>query len=316
MKKFVLTFTPNPALDLSGEVDQVIPNEKNYVHKEKRNPGGNAINVARVLTRLGTSAIASGFLGGSTGRELVQLLKAEKVPTDFIPIAENTRINITVQNLKTHDQTRLSFPGPKISAQEESCALQYLDRKQKQISLAVIGGSFPENYSFLDANQWIRQCVGFNIPVVVDVPGKYLKKLRHEKMFFIKPNFTEWVQATGFRSLKKENLLQKVIDFTRNYFKHTEWICISSFGGGALLIGRERVYHALLPKLTVRSTVGAGDSMVAGWIHGVSAQYTPVDCLRIAMACAGATLQTRGTALADAKEVRRLFSKIKVFEVQ
>jgi len=96
MRKVVCTITPNPALDLSGIVDSIKPNEKNYIRNEQRYPGGNAINAARILKRLGVPVVASGFLGGSTGNEIFQLLKAEELKQHFIQIKESSRINITV----------------------------------------------------------------------------------------------------------------------------------------------------------------------------------------------------------------------------
>src|SRR4051812_19529252 len=104
----IYSFTPNPALDLGGFVDEIIPNEKAYVDHESRAPGGNAINSARVMKRLGAPVVATGFLGGGIGDELKSLLDREKVNHHFIPIRESTRVNITVSNRKTHLQTRLS----------------------------------------------------------------------------------------------------------------------------------------------------------------------------------------------------------------
>ena len=114
----IYTVTPNPALDLGGVVDQIAPNEKNYVHGETRYPGGNAINVARVLTRLRVPVLATGFLGGSIGDEIRNLLDEEGVAHDFVSIQGHTRISITVSNLSNHQQTRFSFPGPTIRPRE------------------------------------------------------------------------------------------------------------------------------------------------------------------------------------------------------
>src|SRR3989338_8323134 len=94
----VYTVTPNPALDLSGHVSKIVPNEKNYVFRERRDPGGNGINVARVAARLGASTVALGLIGGSPGNEIATLLTQASVAHDFIKIRSTTRTNVTITN--------------------------------------------------------------------------------------------------------------------------------------------------------------------------------------------------------------------------
>src|SRR4051794_38506179 len=118
--------TPNPALDLGGTVENLIPNEKAYVHDETRFPGGNAINAARIIKKFGQPVVAGGFLGGAIGQELEALLKREGVSCQFVPIQGCTRVGVTVSNSKTHLQTRLSFPGPKIRPQEAKSLVQWM----------------------------------------------------------------------------------------------------------------------------------------------------------------------------------------------
>ena len=114
--------TLNPALDLSGHVPRLLPNEKNYVLRQRLDPGGNGINAARMAARLGTQVTLLGFLGGSAGDQIEGLLKREKsahtMRLAFTPIQNSTRTNVTVTNDSDHSQTRLTFPGPGISGAE------------------------------------------------------------------------------------------------------------------------------------------------------------------------------------------------------
>ena len=114
----IYLITPNPALDISGTVDQLIADEKNYVTDEIRSAGGNGINAARIAHRLGAKVIASGFLGGPTGDEIKNLLDKENIKHHFVKTVGNTRINLTISNHNTHSQTRLSFPGANIKFNE------------------------------------------------------------------------------------------------------------------------------------------------------------------------------------------------------
>ena len=119
----ILTLTPNPALDVSGTVPKLVPNEKSYISHEMRLPGGNGINAARVAHRLGSEVITTGFLGGTSGLELLDLLKLEKIPNHFIEIQGQTRTNITISNNFSHEQTRLSFSGFRINKNEMTALL-------------------------------------------------------------------------------------------------------------------------------------------------------------------------------------------------
>ena len=123
--KKVYAITPNPALDLNGDTKKITPNEKNYILRESRFPGGNAINNARILSRLNCPVSVSGFLGGATGDQLENLLDAEKMHTDFVRIAKDTRINVTISNRSTHKQNRFSFPGPPIQTLEKKLLIKW-----------------------------------------------------------------------------------------------------------------------------------------------------------------------------------------------
>ncbi len=155
LRRTILAITPNPALDLSGTVKVLKPNEKTYVSNEIRNPWGNSINAGRILNRLGIPIVTSGFLGGSTGDEVQSLLHIENIPTEFIKIQNSTRINVTVSSKHSHDQTRLSFPGPAIKKWEKDRLIQFVKRK-KNLSFLLVGGSLPEGFSAVDIIQLIQ----------------------------------------------------------------------------------------------------------------------------------------------------------------
>jgi fructose-1-phosphate kinase PfkB-like protein len=187
----IYTITPNPVLDISGIVDKLVTDEKNYVRNEARFPGGNAINVARLLTRLGVPAIASGFLGQSVGKEIEDLLDDENVRHSFVAIADHTRISVTVSNSRTHQQTRLSFAGPKLKPLE----IEQLKKRVAKLSsrsMLVLGGSFRPGFKISDAKYLIGAARKREIPIVVDVPGDLLSKLDLSGVTLIKPNLIEF----------------------------------------------------------------------------------------------------------------------------
>lgn len=308
MKDFIFALTPSPALDLGGIVDNLEPNEKSYVHDETRSPGGNAINVARILTRLKTPVIATGFLGGSTGQEIKYLLDEEGVRNKFVNIKGHSRICVIVSNQRDHRQTRLTFPGPRISRGEKQSLFKMFEN-QKRISLLIIGGSLPNGFQASDVRWLIRIARRRGIECIVDSPSDVLKELLPERPLLIKPNLIEFQQLThsGVRSISGvRREVQKLLRYVR-------FVCVSSVEGGALLVTKSNTYFGRIPKVNIKSTVGAGDSMVGAMVAQLYRNNNSEEALlRWGLAAAAATLAQPGTAFGKALEMRRLYQETKV----
>jgi 1-phosphofructokinase family hexose kinase len=313
----IYTITPNPVLDICGIVDELVTDEKNYVRSEERFPGGNAINVARLLTRLGVPVTATGFLGQSVGREIEGLLDVEKVRHSFVPIADHTRISVTVSNSKTHLQTRLSFAGPTLKQIE----IQQLKKRAAALSprsTLVLGGSFPPGFKISDAKQLIKAARKRDIPVIVDVPGDLLRKLDLKGVTLIKPNLVEFQELIG----RKLTTVASVARAARRLASKVDLVCVSSVGGGAILASRDFVCFGKTPPIKIKTTVGAGDSMVAGMVAELWRRNTTIyndrelvsELLRHGLAAAAATLSTSGTTLGRARDVVKYYGRINVSE--
>lgn len=305
IRSHVLTVTPNPALDMGGVVERIKPNEKTYVHDETRSPGGNAINVARILTRLRVPVQATGFLGGGVGKEIGFLLDQENVKNEFIEIKGHSRISVTVSNRSDHQQTRLSFSGPTIQRSERQ-RLFHLFAHRRHISLLVIGGSLPGGFESRDVRKLMKQARRRNIGVVVDTPGRVLRDLLDERTLLTKPNLDEFQELTGTRV----KTIGSVIAEARKWLDRVSFFCISSVEGGTLLVTSENSYFGRIPKVTIRSSVGAGDSMVGAMVarlhHGVSSGE---DLLRWGLAASAANLSHHGTAMGSSHDIQTLFKR-------
>ncbi|MGE5087275.1 MAG: 1-phosphofructokinase family hexose kinase [Bacillota bacterium] len=311
MQKIVFTITPNPALDLSGVVKELKPNEKVYVYDEQRAPGGNSINTARILNRLKIPVVASGFLGGSTGGEIENLLEKEHLKHRFIKVAESSRVNVTVSNVSDHLQTRLSFPGPHIKRSEKQ-RLFDLVAKQRQMSMLVLGGSLPKGFGPADMLHVMKLAHVRGIGCVVDCPGDVLSQVIKGKPRLIKPNLEEFQILTRSRV----SSLRAVHKKCQELLSDVEMICVSSVEEGALLVTRKGSFFGRIPRITVRSSVGAGDSMVGAMVAQLyQGQLAGESILRWGLASAAATLRHSGTKLGQASEIRSLSKKIKINEV-
>ena len=304
MKKYIYSITPNPALDISGTVENLVPNEKSYVHNVCREPGGNGINAARIISRLGCPVVVSGFLGGATGDEILSLLIEEKLSCDFLRIRNGSRFNITISNNHDHLQTRLTFPGPLVEKKERDLLEKKVSKLIKEISLLIIGGSVTSNTNTRYIERIMSLANNYGVPCVIDCPAPTLAKLINFKPVFIKPNLTEFQLLThssvkSIKAVKKaaEKLLIKV-----------PRICISSVEGGALLVTKENTYFGRIPKVKIRSTVGAGDSMVGAICAQLyKKNVSNEDLLRWGLAASASTLSQVGTKLGNAKDIAELY---------
>ena len=318
----IYTFTLNPALDLSGTVRKIVPNEKNYVLNELRFPGGNGINAARTIHKLGFPVIASGFLGGGIGNEIRHLLTLEGIKHQFIEIKDDTRINVTVSILKSHLQTRLSFPGPQVKKNEIRLLLNFIS-KIKPPALLLIGGSRPHGFSTLNLAHIIRFCETHGIYIIVDSPSNVLKEVLEKKLLLIKPNLSEFQELVH----KKIHSIESVIAEAKKLTNKIQFICVSSVEDGAVLVSSQGVWFGKIPKVKVKSTVGAGDSMVGAMVSFLwkskiqsmnSAQIenfkhtSSSEMLKWGLAAACATLVRPGTAQGEAKDIRKFYEQISV----
>jgi 1-phosphofructokinase family hexose kinase len=312
----IYTLTPNPSLDLGGFVENIIPNEKTYIYGETRAPGGNSINSARIIHRLGVPVVVSGFIGGGVGQELSALLKREGLSQHFIKIKGETRVGVTVSAVHTKRQTRLSFPGPEILPSEKRALLAFI-KKMKKSDLLIIGGSLPRNFAVKDLLQILKLCKKKGVRTVVDCPGKILKRTVPFGPLLVKPNLIEFQEMTG----KKIRTLPAVLEQAQKMLKHVPLVCVSSVEGGALLVTRQGAWHGHIPKVKIRSVVGAGDSMVGAIMvqlakHPLEYLESHGDeLLRWGLAASCATLTHTGTSLGSAREIKNFYPRVAVKKI-
>jgi 1-phosphofructokinase family hexose kinase len=301
MEKHVFAITPNPALDLSGDVENLKANEKAYVLSELRTPGGNAVNAARILARLKIPVLATGFLGGSTGEEIKCLLNEEKVRNKFVRIDGHSRISVTVLNKANSQQTRLSFLGPNIKAREREQLFKVFEG-DRRVSLLVLGGALPKGFRSTDIIHFMRLAKKRGIESIIDCPASVLRNIVPSRPLLIKPNLDEFQELTRSNVRSRISVLKEA----RKMLKLVPYVCVSSVEGGALLVTRDGSYFGRIPKTKIKSTVGAGDSMVGA----MAAQFhigmrSGAELLRWGLAASAATLAHSGTAMGGAREIRR-----------
>jgi len=255
----IYTVTLNPSIDYIVEVNHFQIGEINRMKNDNKFPGGKGINVSRVLKRLGVESIALGFVGGFTGEYIVNELEKEKVLTNFVKVDEDTRINI---KLKSQSETEINGQGPTISDEKLNQFLNKLNQIKQDDYLVLAGNipsSLPQNL-YEKLTQWAYE-KGINI--VVDASGKTLLDVVRHKPFFIKPNHHELGELFDISITSIDQAIpygKKLIEMGAKN------VGISLAGDGAVLLTENDVYVANVPKGKVINSVGAGDSLVAGFL--------------------------------------------------
>lgn len=279
----IYTITLNPSLDYIVRVNDFEIGKVNRTENEKISPGGKGINVSIVLSNLGVKSKALGYIAGFTGEEIEKRVKEYGFPCDFIKVKTGmSRINIKLQN--SHE-TEINGQGPKIEEGEIQALYSKLDAI-KEGDLLVLAGAIPNTLPQDTYAAIMKRLKRKNVKFVVDATKGLLKSVLEYNPFLIKPNNHELEELfnTSFRSV--DEIVQhgrKLQDMG------AENVIVSMAGAGAILITSDRVFKSAAPKGIVKNSVGAGDSMVAGFIAGYLTNNNLKDAFKMGVAAGSAT---------------------------
>ncbi|WP_088815563.1 MULTISPECIES: 1-phosphofructokinase [Listeria] len=288
----IYTITLNPSIDYIVEVADLKIGDLNRMKRDYKLPGGKGINVSRVLNQLGVKTIASGFLGGFTGRFIAEWLTKEGIATDFADIADDTRINI---KLKAGDETEINGLGPDITEAEVAAFFAQLEKVQAN-DVVILSGSVPPSLGANFYDRIIQLCLKKGAEFMIDTTGAELLRALSKKPILIKPNHHELAELFGVHFESKEDLIPYGKKCLELGAKH---VIVSMAGDGALLFTGDDVYFAEPIKGQVKNSVGAGDSMIAGFVGTFAETGDPVRAFQFGVATGTATAFSTDLATAD-----------------
>jgi 1-phosphofructokinase family hexose kinase len=304
----IYTVTLNPALDRTVAVKQLLEDDTNRILSEHYYAGGKGIDVSRVIRELGGLSIALGLVGGYDGLHLEGLLINAGVMTDFTKISGETRTNIIIKEQATGRQLAISATGPDVSATEIGQFYQHVLQAQPMDYL-VLSGSLPRGVTHNLYGQLILAGRKKGSFVVLDTDGTALKESVNYQPTCIKPNTHELSRLVG-RELMAEGEIIRACEEVHQ--KGISYVLLSRGKEGLILSTGEQRIKAVAPPVKVDSTVGAGDSAVAGFVMAHSQGKDLVECVRLACAAGTATAQTPGTELCHRVEVERILPLVKL----
>ena len=302
----IYTVTLTPSIDYVVNMEQLVEGMVNRVSTEHFYAGGKGINVSQILNQHGISNRALGFISGFTGNFIEGSLKEKGIDTDFIRLSEGySRINMKIKT--TTDETEINGMGPHIPKTEIDKLYRQLDLLTADDTL-VLAGSIPATLPDDFYEKMMEHVQDRGVKVVVDATKNLLLNVLTYRPFLIKPNHHEIAEMFGVTISTTEDLLQygnRLKDMgARN-------VLISMGGDGAILLAENgEVYRSNVPKGVVKNSVGAGDSMVAGFIAGYEKTQCYEQALRLGAASGSATAFSSDVATAE--EILALVKEIVV----
>ncbi|MDR2832326.1 MAG: 1-phosphofructokinase [Streptococcaceae bacterium] len=296
----IYTITLNPAIDFIVRLDTLNIGEVNRMTSDDKFPGGKGINVSRLLNFLGTPTTALGFLGGFTGKFIEEKLQAEGICSDFTTIKQDTRLNI---KLNADGETEINGAGPNITETEIQVFLQKLNQLTSE-DIVILSGSAPKSLGNEFYQQIIKKIKERQAAFVIDVEGQMLINSLVFEPLLIKPNHYELAAMFETHFETKEEMIPYAKELLKLGSKH---VLISMGGAGALMITKDAVYFAEPIKREVKNSVGAGDSMVAGFVDEFVKTQDALRAFKMGVACGSAS------AFCDDLASRALIEKVLEF---
>lgn len=297
----IFTVTFNPSLDYVVHMDSFEPGRLNRTRGEQLYPGGKGINVSVMLKNLGLESKALGFLAGQTGRAIEELAAKNGCCVDFIPVKSGfSRINVKI---KADQESEINGQGPQIAPEEINLLLERLDALEDGDFL-VLAGSIPDTLPS-DIYQQILKRLKKKIQPVVDATGELLLGVLKYRPFLVKPNHHELGALFG-RELTLEEIPEYAAKLQALGARN---VLVSMAGDGALLLTEDgKRFQDRPPKGTVVNSVGAGDSMVAGFLYGWITTHDYAQAFRWGLAAGSASAFQDW--LANKEEIEKLFHNI------
>ena len=285
----IYTITLNPALDYIIKLKELVPNEINTSESEYILPGGKGINVSIILKRLDVESVTLGFISGFTGKEIQKLVEKEKIQTDFINLEEgHSRINVKI--LEDEKETAINSKGPLVDNKSIEKLYQKLSNL-KENDILVLSGSIPKGIKEDIYEEICEKIKNKNVKIVVDSTKKLLLNTLKYRPFLIKPNHHELGEIFNVQIVNQNQAIEYAKKLQQ---KGARNVLVSMGSDGSVLLdenGNTYKKDVIKNKKAI-NTVGAGDSMVAGFLAGYLKFENYEKALNLGISSATATVNS------------------------
>ncbi|WP_297277101.1 1-phosphofructokinase [uncultured Brachyspira sp.] len=303
----VYTLTLNPAVDYYIDMNNFEEGELNKVNNAYTLAGGKGINVSKVLKNFNVDSIALGFCGGFTGDYIKKHLKEYGIKENFIYLEEDTRINIKLKTEKT--ESEIAGKSPNVPKEKSDELLTFINTNIKENDILVLSGSVPNSVSSSIYKEIINKSCK-NIKIILDARDEAFKIAVKEKVFLTKPNKKE----LGEYFNKTIETTEDIIKYAKELIKEgSENVIVSLGKEGSVLVTKDEVYIGNAPEGKLISSVGSGDSMVAGIVYGLSKNLSLSDAYKYAIASGSSTACSEG--LTTFENMNNFLEKVEIKKI-
>lgn len=289
----IISVTLNPSIDVTLWTDGMDPDATNRVLEEAREAGGKGINVSRVVQAFGMPNLCLSVVGEDNSDEFAGYLEEESIHYELLKVQGAVRENLT---LRYADHTmKINRKGPFLSVVMIGALMALIQSRMNEGDIVMFGGSLPENVAVSDYAELIMAVKQAGARVVIDSDLFTLEDYRRISPWLIKPNIHELRRILPVEDDSDEAVLRAAC---RVQQAGVENVLVSRGADGILCVNSRTAVKANAPEVEAKSTVGAGDSALAGFLIGTVKEYGVEECVRLASACGSACVMQDGTALA------------------
>ncbi|MBN2168284.1 MAG: 1-phosphofructokinase family hexose kinase, partial [Actinobacteria bacterium] len=288
--KMIYTITLNPTLDITYVVDSVKPEGSFKAREVIKTPGGKGINVSKALMSMGVDSTCMGLMGGYSGQEATELLQKEGLILQMVKIASDTRTNVVIFGRDNCSELIIRAEGPTVEEEETQKLADLFLRIANAPEVLVLSGSLPRSVRNDIYYSIIQGAKERGAKVFLDASGEPMKLGIEAVPYLIKPNKKELEELAG-RTFKGE---EEVIDYSHELNRSgIEMVLVSMGREGAILVTGEGTWKGVVPVIK-EDTVGAGDSMVAGFAFGLTCSKSLEETFHMALAWSVSAVMNAG----------------------
>lgn len=305
----IITVTLNPALDKTIEIHEFKIGSVNRIVSTRVDAGGKGINVSKVIKELQHKSLALGFLGGSSGNQIKNYLDDLDINNDFLFIKGQTRTNLKITDKVNNTHTDINENGPSLVEEDIINIKEKTMKYCNEDSLVVLSGSVPSGARSTIYAEMIKNIKNKGGKVILDADGELLIEGIKAGPYMVKPNIDELEKAFGINGDKEDEVIataKKILDYGVKY------VVISLGAKGSMFISNDKVAKVNGIKVEVKSTVGAGDSMVAALAIAVEKDYSFEEAIKLACATSTANVMTEGTQTGRFEDIEKLKKQITI----
>ena len=306
----IITVTLNAALDKTLEVPNFTPGRRHRTVDQTTMPGGKGVNIARAIKRLGQPVIAAGLVGGATGTRIVEALVQESILSALVHIGEESRTNTAVIDPTTGLQTEVNERGPEVSPRELELFRDKLLYIAQGASMCVFAGSLPRGVEPGVYGDLVSEVRRLGVTTVLDTDGEPLRLGVRAQPDAVSPNELEAEELVGHEFNDDADRAEAVVEMTRLGAREAIMTVPDGCFASVLDNGAPSLWRVSVEEQEARSTIGAGDAFLAGYIAARYGGSSAVESLRFAVACGAESTQHFGAGVIDPGRVERLVSEV------